>query len=86
MTHDQFQGNTPTRVYRTVVKILLRMGGEFDASNQCEEMRLIQAELMSWAQVFCQDCRMEQQARLGRLHHQISRTFETIYKRLCNSN
>ena len=61
-----------------------RMGGEFDVSNKCEEMRLIQAELMSWAQVFCQDCRLEQQARLGRLHHQISRTFETIYKKLCN--
>ena len=84
MTHDQFQGKTATRDQRTVVQIMFRMGGEFDASNQCEEMRLIQAELMSWAQVFCQDCRMEQQARLGRLHHQISRTFETIYKRLCN--
>lgn len=63
-----------------------RMGGEFNPSNQCEEMRLIQAELMSWAQVFCEDCRMEHQTRLGRLHHQISRTFETLYKKLCNSN
>ena len=86
MTHDQFQGKTLTRNQRTVGQNIFRLGGEFDASNQCEEMRLIQAELMSWAQVFCQDCRMEQQARLGRLHHQISRTFETIYKRLCNSN